>query len=510
MTEELKKSKNSIGKKDRKPLNKKQKIILITIISIVSALVIAGVVTLIVLLTKDGGKDGGYTMPSRKIQYEYYIDEGDTIGFNLKDSFREDVPLDKFKRTEVFVDEHIVLDDSLLLKVNAGAKEGQTATYHFTLNDTLIAVINVKVIDADEYIHSADELFAVSNDQDKTYIVRNDIDLTGKSGNISYFMGSIHFNHNVIKGFDASNGGLFKELNGATITGLDLSKVTGSTILTDFGNHGIVVDYSNNSRLRYCTIDGGVNITSTAKANDVLYIGGFVGYASALKRKNYIDVEPSFVHMVSFLELTINGTGDFRIGGLIGGVKNASLSNSFAHGKTSFKVDETQVASFKNLYLGGMIGALSKEYDLITQANYLDESSGLYSYSDIDVDVQGGGAHNLINVGGVFGYLENHSIVNCTYGGKMNVNLTRAYSNVGGIIAITNNDTTLKMNVRGIIVKGEIKVYSLSSVYAGGIIGESFGTQYSAVDQSITPTINTDKSKVQGNQVATPNVANVK
>ena len=114
MTEELKKSKNSIGKKDRKPLNKKQKIILIIIISIVSALVIAGVVTLIVLLTKDGGKDGGYTMPSRKIQYEYYIDEGDTIGFNLKDSFREDVPLDKFKRTEVFVDEHIVVDDSLL------------------------------------------------------------------------------------------------------------------------------------------------------------------------------------------------------------------------------------------------------------------------------------------------------------------------------------------------------------------------------------------------------------
>lgn len=497
-------------KKEPKPLTKKQKVILITVISVVSALLIAGIVTLVVLLGNKDGGSGKYDMPSRKIQYEYYIDEGDTVGFTLKDNFREDVPLKEFTRTPVFTDENILLDDNLLLKVKEGASEGQFASYNYSYKGVVIAVINVKVVDADEYIHTPQELLNVSTEQDKTYIVKNDLNLSGIEGNISQFIGSIHFNHNAVSGFNASNGGLFKELNGATITGLDLVNVTGSTVLTDYGNHGIVADYASNGKMRYCTISGNVNISSVAEANDVLYVGGFVGYASALKRKNYVDVEPAYVHLVSFLDLNVSGSGDFRVGGLVGGIRNATLNNSFNHGKISANVSETQVANLKNLYIGGMVGALSKEYDAITQTNFLDESNGLYSYCDINVNVQGGGVHNSINVGGVFGYLENHSVVNCTYGGKMDINLTRASLNAGGIIGCTNNYTTLKMNVRGIIVKGEIKIYSLSNVYAGGLIGESVETQYSSVEQSITPTISTDSSKVQGTQLATPNVANAK
>ncbi|MBR2479820.1 MAG: hypothetical protein IKB56_00770 [Clostridia bacterium] len=511
MVKKNKESENPINKRERKPLTKKQKTISITVISVVSALLIAGIVTLVVLLVnKDDGGKGNYDMPSRKIQYEYYIDEDDTIGFTLKDNFRESVPITAFTKTEILSDEHVILDSNLALKVKEGAKAGQNAIYNFSYKGVVIAVINVMVVDADAYIHTPQELFQVANDQDKTYIVRNDLDLSGMSDNIPKFMGAIHFNHNYIKGFNASNGGLFKELNGATVTGLDLTEVTGATVLTDYGNLGVIADYSSNSKLRYCSVSGNVSITSNAEVNDVIYVGGFVGYVSALSRKNYVDIEPTYVHLVSFLNVTIGGGGDFRVGGLVGGVKNATLNNCFSYGEINFNVNETQVANLKNLYLGGMVGALSKEYNTITQTAYLDESNGLYSYSNINVNVSGGGVHNSINVGGVFGYLENHSVVNCTYGGKTDIQLTRASLNVGGIIGATNNDTTLKMNVRGIIVKGEIKIYSLATVYAGGLIGESVETQYSFVEQSVTPTINTDNSKVQGTQVATPNVANVK
>ena len=496
--------------KQRKPLTKKQKVILISVASAVAVvLVVVGVVLGIMLGGKKGNGDD-YKMPSRKIQYEYYIDHEDTVGFKISDKFREDVPLTSFTKTEIISDGFISLSNDLLLKVEEGVSVGYSATYNFSFRGVVIAVVNVIVVDADEYIHTATDLINVSTTQDKTYIVRNDLDLSGVDVNISRFIGSIHFNHHQIKNYNASNGGLFKELNGATITGLDLVDVTGSSVINDFGNFGVIVDYASNGKLRYCSVQGEINVTSTAEADDILYLGGFVGYASALKRKNYLEVEPAYVHLISFLNVKVAGSGDFRIGGVVGGVKNATLNNLYNYGKITFDVSESQVSAFKNLYLGGIIGALTKEYDVVLQTYNLDESSGLYSYGDLDVDVLGGGVHNNLSVGGIFGYLENHSIVNCIYGGKMDVNLTRATLKAGGIVGVTDNNTTLKMNVRGIIVKGEMNIYSLSTVYAGGIIGEGYETQYSSVEQSIEPTINTDKSKVQGTQVSTSHVANSK
>ena len=502
-------NKNLKNPKQRKPLTKKQKIILISVLSAVAVVAIVVGVVLGVVLNKNDDK-GDYKMPSRKIQYEYYIDHEDTVGFKINDNFREEVPLTSFTKTEIISDGYITLTNDLLLKVEEGVSVGYSATYNFSFRGTVVAVVNVMVVDADEYIHTAEELFNVSTTQDKTYIVRNSLDLSGMENSIPRFIGSIHFNHNEVKNYNASNGGLFKEINGATITGLDLVNVTGNSAINDFGNLGVIVDYASNGKLRYCSIKGEINVTSTAESNDVIYLGGFAGYASALKRKNYVEIEPAYVHLVSFLDIKVTGAGDFRIGGVIGGVKNATLNNSYNYGKITFNVNETQVSAFKNLYLGGIVGALTKEYDAVTQTYNLDESSGLYSYGDIDVDVLGGGIHNKLSVGGIFGSLENHSIVNCIYGGKMDVNLTRASLSAGGIVGATDNSTTLKMNVRGILVKGEIKIYSLSTVYAGGIIGEAYETQYSSVEQSIEPIINTDKSKVQGTQVSTSHIANLK
>lgn len=496
--------------REKKPLTKKQKTILIAVLSAVAVLLIAGIIVLVVVLTTTDGDGKGAKVPSRKIQYEYYVDIEDTVGFKIKDDFREDVPLKDFERVEVVSSDNLILTDDLTLKVGSSAEVGNKATYNFTYKGVVIAVVNVFVVDADAYLHTTEELLAVSQTEDKTYVARGDFDFTGIDAKISKFIGTIHFNHHEIKGYNASGGGLFTELQGATITGLDMVEVRGSTACVGSANLGVVADYAHNSKIRYSTISGEINVTSTAKADDVLFLGGFVGYASALKRKDYVGIETAYVHLVSFLDIKVSGTGDFRIGGLIGGVKNASLRNSFNYGNVDFSVESNQVDSFKNLYLGGMVGALTKEYDVLQQSYLLDESAGLYSYANINVSVSGGGAHNLLNVGGIFGQLENHSIVNCTYGGKMDVNLTRASLNAGGIIGKTNNSTMLKMNVRGIIVKGEMSIYSLSSVYAGGIIGEGYETQYSAVDKTITPTIDTDKSKVQGVQEAKEYVAKIK
>lgn len=497
---------NSAVKKPREPINKKKLTILI-LVSVAVLLLIVGIV-LAIVLWPDKITDEDYKMPSRKMQYEYYIDYEDKAGFYISDAFRDEVPVSALTKTCIESGDCVELGDDLLLKVNDGVEVGTQAVYHFSYKNQVVAVVNIFVIDADAYIYNAQELLSVSDN--KTYIVKNEINLTGISGNVSRFIGNIHFNHNAVSGFNAENGGLFKELDGATITGLDMVGVSGVLTHTNSGNLGIIADYANNATIRYSSVKGAVNITSTASSTDVLYIGGVVGYANAIKRKNYVTEDAGYVQLVSYLELAINGSGDIRVGGLIGGVRNATLEQCYSYGKLKVNVDENAVSKLGNIYMGGLVGALSKEYDAINTSYILDEGNQLYSYADMELNINGGGSHNSINVGGIFGFLQNHSLVNAIYGGKMNLNITRTHLNVGGIVGATDNSTTLKMNVRAVEVKGEIKIYSLSSVNAGGLIGEGVQTQYSQVIASITPNISTDASKKQGTQVAVSSIASEK
>ena len=148
-------NKNLKNPKQRKPLTKKQKIILISVLSAVAVVAIVVGVVLGVVLNKNDDK-GDYKMPSRKIQYEYYIDHEDTVGFKINDNFREEVPLTSFTKTEIISDGYITLTNDLLLKVEEGVSVGYSATYNFSFRGTVVAVVNVMVVDADEYIHTAD------------------------------------------------------------------------------------------------------------------------------------------------------------------------------------------------------------------------------------------------------------------------------------------------------------------------------------------------------------------
>ncbi|MBQ8178320.1 MAG: hypothetical protein IJ033_03915 [Clostridia bacterium] len=482
----------------------KKKLTILISVSVTVLLLVAGIV-LAIVFWPDKVDDQDYDMPPRKMQYEYYVDHEDKAGFYLSDNFRAEVPLKEFTKTVIESADGLVLGDDLLVKVEDGVEIGAQAVYNFSYKNKVIAVVNVYVIDADAYINNATELLAVS--ADKTYIVKNAIDLTGVSGNVSRFIGTIHFNHHPVSGFNVENGGLFKELDGATITGLDLTGVSGTLTHTNYGNLGVIANYANNTRIRYSSVRGSVSIHSTASSTEALYVGGMIGYANAVKRKDYTTEEVGYVQLVSYLDLSVSGSGDLKVGGLIGGVRNATLGECYAYGKTKLSVDENSVGSLGNIYLGGLVGVLTKQYDAVTTSYLLDESSQLYSYSDIEIAVNGGGAHNSINVGGIFGLLQNHSIVNAIYGGDLDVSLTRAPLNIGGIIGSTDNSTALKMNVRAVEVKGEIEIYSLASVNAGGLIGVSVETQYSNVIASVMPKISTDTSKKQGTQVAVTAIA---
>lgn len=499
----LKKEKDNSVKREKKPLSKKAKISII-VSSIAIVLLVVGVVLLVVLLPKNGD-DIDYNMPSRKIQYEYYIDHEDYEGFYISDAFKEEVPLSEFSVLNVFTTPNVNLSSDLRLSVSEGIEIGAEAEYHFLFKDIVVAVVNVKVVDADKYIYTKEELLSAT--EDKVYIVKNEIDLSGTSGRIDRFIGSIHFNHNPISGYNAESGGLFRELDGATVTGLDMVNVKGTLNHLNAGNIGVIADYTNNTSIRYSTVMGELNVNSSAKSSDLLYVGGMVGYANATKRKTYQTEDDLFVHLVSFLDLNVMGSGDLRVGGVAGGIRNLSITDSYSYGKINVSVSDSEVSNLMNLYVGGIAGALSHQYDAVTVAYELREGNRLYSYSDVTINVSGGGTHNYIIVGGVFGFLQNYSMANSIYGGKMEVNLTRAHLSVGGIVGKTDNLTSLKMNVRGVETKGEIKVYSLASVYAGGIFGECYGTQYSQVVGAVTPVINTDKAKVQGTQITSQGVA---
>lgn len=498
---------NSAVKEPRQPMTKKQKTVLIAVICVTIALIVAGAVVALVLLLPKDEPPTNYPMPSMKMQYEYYIDVDDEAGITLQDAFREQVPLSALTRKDNVSSEGLFLSTDLKLTLTDKTQIGDKAEYEFLYKDRTIAVIKVNVIDAESYVYTADELLNLSGNG--VYILNNPIDLNGKSGQIARFIGKLYCNHNPISGFDCSSGALFNELDGAVITGLDMVDVKGTVNVSDYGNYGVIANVANNTLVRYSSVKGAVTVNSSAEKDDVVYVGGLLGYTSASARRNYALVDPQIVGCTSYIDLTVNGTGDLRIGGITGGVRNATIRESVSLADINVKTIESQIGAFNRLYLGGIAGALSKEYDTVLEAYNLDEGARIYSYANINVDIAGGGTFNEVYVGGIYGSLTNHALVNIHFNGKINVKLTRCNLWLGGLVGSAKNTTDLNMALRGLGVKGEINVYSLSKVLAGGVAGQTEACTYSSVTESITPVIDNDKSLVQGTQTASAAVASI-
>ncbi len=493
--------------KEKKPFSKKQKIILICVISLVVALLVAGGVVLGLYLSNENQPTQPDQASFSYVEFEYYVDYRDVTGFKINDTFLGTLSASDVTVHAEIASEGITLKEDLTLAVTKDATFESYAEYDFIYDTKKIAKVKVYVVEADGYVQNANELFAI-NGTNKTYVVRTPIDLTGKAYNVEKFFGTIHFNHNSVKGFDASRGGLFQKLEGATVTGLNMLSVNGNVVVNASSNFGVIADVANNSTLKNSSVSGEVTVTSTAKSDASVFVGGMLGYVSAVKRSDYLKQEPALSNLRSKLKLTVSGSGDFKVGGIAGAVSNASCEFLTQYGAVSLTVSDVEAPSLGNVCLGGVIGAFTKEYTSSYSATAFDSSNGLYAYCDVTLKVSGGSSHNMLNVGGSVGYLKNHSLANVFYDGTLDVDLTRCYLKLGGAVGNATNELGLSMLVKGVKVKGKIEVYSLSGVYAGGVIGEADGVAV-AVTEAVLPLISTDSAKVQGVQTAHQSIAKI-
>ena len=497
-------SDTSDGKAKRKPLDKKKRAILIAVICVALALIIAGTVTAVVWLTRD--EDGNATVPSELKRYSYYIDPSDTVGFYIDDSFKGELALDELVCTVKIPAAGVTLADDLRLYVSGEPVEGAAALYEYSYKNVTVAVVNVTVAAIDGKIGNASALTSLSGSG--TYVLTADIDMTGVTHGIAYFSGNLYGNHHEIKGLGIA-GGLFTELYGAHISGIEFTSVNVSAATDLYGNYGVIAGTARNSDISYCTAEGNFTLNAALSKNDIIYVGGLVGYASSIGRKNEaFDNLKLISYCTSRLVIDVNATGDVKIGGIAGGIVNTSLRECRNYGSVAFT--GTDAANIAGVYFGGLAGVLTKEYDQVNSFTELDEGARLYSYGDLKVVVSGDNGGITVFAGGIFGKVENHSLANVAFGGKLEVTLGKIASYTGGIVGIAENSTLLAMRLRGagIAEDSVIGVYSLYNVYAGGIAGRFTGNvTYEKITGSVMPVITTDSSSNTGLHVASEAVA---
>lgn len=484
--------------------DKKKRGVVIAIACVVLALIIAGAVTAVVLLTRE--EETNYASPTELKQYAYYIDPSDTAGFYLDDSFRAEIPLDDMVRTVKLEAKGVTLTDDLRLYISGEALSGAVGIYEYSYKGATVAVINVKVTKIDGKISDAESLKAMK--ESDTYALAADIDMTGVTEGIEYFGGNLYGNHHEIKGLGIA-GGLFTTLYGAHVSGIEFTSVNVASEVSAYGNYGVIAGTVRNSDISYCSLEGSYTLTAALGKNDIIYVGGIAGYVSSLARKNEaFDNLRQISYCVTRLALTVNATGDVKIGGIVGGAVNSSLRECYNYGSVTFT--GTDAAKISGVYFGGLAGVLTKEYEQVNSFNELDEGARLYSYAALKATVIGDNGGITVCAGGIFGMVENHSVANSSFGGSLEVRLGKVASYVGGIAGNAVNNTLLTMRVRGVGVKegASVSVYSLYNAYAGGIAGRFAGNvTYEKITGSVMPAITTDSSSNTGLHVASEGVA---
>lgn len=498
--------KEKVSAKERKPTSKKKRVTMIIALCLVAALALSGGITAAVLLTRED-TSGGMRTPTALKQYSYFIAPSDTEGFVLDDSFRAEVPLGDIERRDVFTADGVVLTEDLRLYSTPAAQTQSYAIYEFYYKNAKIAIVNVTVAAIDAEIKDVNGL--MSMESGKSYALGADIDMSGVTEGIASFDGDLYGNHHEIKGLGIA-GGLFKELYAANVVGIEFTEVNVNVSGVSAGSYGVIAGTTNYSDISYCTVSGSYTLSAELNKNEILYVGGLAGYAYSLPRKNEaFDNLRKISNCVSYLTLTVSATGDVKIGGIAGGIVNASLRECYAYGATSFK--GTDASRINGVYLGGLAGVLVKEYALINDFDALDEGAKLYSYSALKAEIAGDNSGITTFFGGLFGSVENHSLVNVGFGGSLDVKAGKTASFTGGIAASASNTTALAMRLRGVNVSASaIGVYSIYNAYAGGLAGRFAGiVTYEKVTASVMPVITTDSSSNTGLHVASESVARV-
>lgn len=226
----------------------------------------------------------------------------------------------------------------------------------------LFATIGIMPVFAQIHISTIADLQAIGSNQSGSYILDNDIDMTGVTFGQSDFTGTLDGNGFSIKNLNISHagdrGGLFNNMTGATIQNLGLENIT-----VDIGAGGWAGGIAGNasgSTITKCFVTGSVTSPNFA--------GGFVGHGDVTITESYS---------------TATVTGNDHVGGLVGHMNsNSTILNSYVDANvtsTAFQV-------------GGLVGWANGPSTLINNCYVMGTVTSASGFSGGIVGIADGGA----------------------------------------------------------------------------------------------------------------------
>jgi len=480
--------------KNRRRISKKQ----FLIISIVSVFFVAIVVVSTILIVKyfysddvDPGID--YSNPIRK-EYSYAIDVSDEDGYVIDSSWLGDIDYSSLEI--VFSEDKVLMLDSdfrlFLSNDEEDISPGMMGVIEFFSEGKLICKISVAILEASVYIHSKDELMSIPPGSQNIYIQTEDIDMAGESFQIENFSGKYYGNHRKIinLSFSGDKCGLFKLPQNALISSLTLDKFSAiCNSSAESAYFGALADRAQNTEILYCISTGTITI-ETGSYDGLYVLGGLVGETFCLPRQRDRDIVNEISYCQTDVDLHITGKGYIFLGGVTGISKNVTIESCYSLGE--IKIEASEATNYiRGIATGGICGSLEKEYSPSVIIEALDTCKNLYSYSDINIDIKGGGDGITVSAGGVFGIVINHGTINSGYYGDMYLRSGSCNLNAGGFSGEAENSTVWEMSFRGVTINGIIEIRSAGGVYAGGLAGITSNVLYSEITKVPLPSIET-------------------
>jgi hypothetical protein len=211
------------------------------------------------------------------------------------------------------------------------------------------------------------------------------------------------------------------------------------------------------------TVDGSLDVTTTATGATPVNIGLVAGSASAGTRFGNITINGD-------LKVLYNGPalGVVNAGGIAGYLSNCALSTAFIDGLFALIADMPYTYSLDNgVRLGGAAG-------------YADNNASFYEITvDASTAVNADTTNNPVYVGGVLGKGLTVTITGNTSYAVVTGNGPGYNTSAGGIAGYIQQSTVATSSAFGEVTLGaawESGSYDYWQVYAGGLVGYSGGT----------------------------------
>jgi filamentous hemagglutinin family protein len=321
--------------------------------------------------------------------------------------------------------------------------------------------------------------------------VTGEINQHGYYGNIYYLGGLVGYMHNgsITNVYNISNintnsdtynpyyiGGLVGYMDNVSMTSShNTGSVNANAYYTLYYAGGLVGHMHNGSSITDSYSTGGINVNSQAQVN----IGGLAGeikHSSIINSYNigsittyysanftgglvgYMDSGSNITdsYNAGSMNLSTSNNGNY-IGGLVGCIGNASITNSYNTGAITI----SSSGSTNSNRVGGLVG-------------YMYGTSIINSYNTSSINISSSDYSD--NVGGLVGYMEAISSITNAYN-TGSIDISNANNNyAGGLVGFMNNASIMDTYNQGDIYVG-------TNSYVGGLVGK-FGTSNSTTIQN--------------------------